>query len=193
MIATNPTKRTMFAPQYKRAEDEAKLSINKAIKDDCVFLCKLLNISVVVEDEIKYPDHLEMEQWITKLFTVDFAPRILNPKALEAMRSKGITPGKNSRDLFINMVFGSDTHVHVGSFIPNNFDSLNIEEFIANIAPNHSTINITNDQYGKLASISYESDSPLKERDVCLQKIFDELKRLKIYTDDAEDDLIFDF
>jgi hypothetical protein len=183
----------MFVAQFKRATDEAKLTINLAIKNECVFSCQMLNISIVDADEIKYPDYLEMEQWISKLFSVDLAPRILNPKALAAMQAKGLTPGKNPRDLFINIVSGSETHVHIGFSIPNDLDSVNIDEFISNIAPNNALHSITNDQYGKWAIVSYVSDSPLKERDNCLQKIFDELRRLKIYTDVAEDDLIFDF
>jgi len=182
-----------FTKIFKIAADDAKQTVSRSIKNDVPFCCQLVNISNCVGEDVEYPEYKDMCEWMRKLFAETFVPKPLNEKALAAMKSKGLTPGKSPRDLFCVVISGSETHVHVGVSIPESLSQDNdVEQFVKCFMEEREyEFEIVNDSAGKFLLLSHKSDSPLKERDFILQNAFNELKKRKIYIDDNDDDVIY--
>ena len=184
-----------FDKVLKTKLNEAKQTVGRAINNNVSFCCQLINVSTENSEGVHYPVHSEMAEWMKKLFLDTLSPKPLNEKALASMKAKGISPGKVPRELFLVIVSGSETHVNVGVSIPNTMSTENnIDDFVKCFMKDrnyeHETIT---DNIGKFVLTSYMCDSPLKERDVILQNVFNELKKRKIYVDDDDDDdVIYD-
>jgi hypothetical protein len=182
-----------FVKAFKSATEDAKLTVTRAIKNDVTFSCQLINICTSNEDEISYPSFSELNEWMKKLFSETFAPKPLNEKALAAMKAKGIMPGKAPRDLFLVVVSGSETHVHMGVSIPTGMtNEHDMDDFVKCVMGECKyDSETTTDNIGKFVVINYVCEYPLKERDVVLQSAFNELKKRNIYIDDGDDEVIY--
>jgi len=177
-----------FDQVFKLKADEAKM---RASKSECVFSCQTVNISRSVGDDIMYPDHLELNELMKKLFSVTFVPKPLNEKAL----ANGKTPEKPLRhDLLLVIIAGSETHVHIGVSVPASMKTdVDVEDFVKNFMQERKyDLETMNDGTGTFVVLKCLCEFPLKERDVVLQDVFNELKKRKIYVDD-EEDVIYDF
>ena len=114
------------------------------------------------------------------------------------MKAKGSIPGKAPRDLLLILISGTDTQVHMGISIPESILSKyqidDIKQF-SNLITEFRTVTseLIKDKTGSFLISHFDSEYPLKERDVILQNAFNELKRRKIYIDSEEDDPIYDF
>lgn len=173
-----------FAKQLKIASKDVASTATRMIKNGATFSCQIANISVSDGDSIKFPTSKEMDAWMHTLFSKDLKPRVYNERALEAMRKKGITPGKQPAEILLIIVSNSETHVHVGVSIAEGSDIVS-EELINGIMGDQEYQKETKDRY---SVVSYPHRFPMKERDVRQQKAFDYLKQAGIYVEDEESD-----
>ena len=182
-----------FTKIFKIKAEDAKQTVGRAIKAEVSFCCQLVNISNCVGDDVEYPEYADMCEWMKKLFMETFVSKPLNEKALAAMKAKGLTPGKSPRDLFLVVISGSETHVHIGVSIPESMSENNLDEFVKCFMEDREyNYELTTDATGNILLANHKCDSPLKERDFILQNVFNELKKRKIYIDDNDDDIIYD-
>ncbi len=182
-----------FSKVFKQAADDAKLSVSRMIKSDSLFSCQLININNFNGEELQYPDHTEVTEWMKKLLSETFVPKPLNEKAVANMKAKGILPGKNPRDLFLVIVCGSETHVHMSVSIPRTLEQHDVMDFVKCVMGDREFVFETiHDSVGKFIVVNYQCESPLKERDVILQSAFNELKKRHVYFDDGDDDQIYE-
>lgn len=183
-----------FSKVFKTASDDAKSTVLRATKNDVSFCCQLANIYNYNEEELQYPNNTDMHEWMKKLFAETFVPKPLNEKALASMKAQGKTPGKPPRDILLVVVAGSETHVHVGISVPVTMSTEHdINDFVKCVMKERTFDSETvSDSIGSFVLLDYKCESPLKERDVVLQNVFNELKKRHIYVDDGDDDVLYD-
>jgi len=179
------------------ASNNAKLAITQMMKNHCAFACQISELGIMVSDgddqEIVYPDSKQTNQWLVELFCQHLAPRQLNEKAILAMRARGIqSPSQSLRDMLVVVVTSSQSHVHAGISVPPN-SAIGLAEFIEQITAGFGVeVTMCDDAHGKYALVWYMADSPFKQRDTLLQRVFDQLKCLGVYVDEDEDEMVFD-
>jgi hypothetical protein len=178
----------------KTAADDAKQTVERAIEYGFKFSCQLVKTHNLAGDEIQYScNNEELAEWMKKLFSETFVSKQFNKEELEEMKAKGISPGKSPRDLILVVIFVSDTHINLGVSIPDAMRDHDVDDYVNCIMKEYHNYKTeaTIDAIGKFVTAYCTCDFPLKERDIVLQKAFNELKKRKIYIDD-DDDVIYD-
>ena len=183
--------RPNFKDALRIAAINAKSAVNSAIGNKYLFSCQLVNISQTVQECIFYADTEELTSWIELVFGTTLNP-VYSAQALANM--KQIPP--NPRDnILIIIVTSSDTDVFVGVSVPKSLDSkINTSTFLDKISNPHKYETKTiKDSKGSFEIIRFAHSEAFKERDAVLRNCFNELKRLNIYVEEEEDDIIYDF
>lgn len=158
-----------------------KISIKYIKEEDDIF-------TKVIEDFTVYPLALDITEWLRQTIKNITEIKTLNPRAIENMKKQGIIPKKQAGELLLFLIIPSKTEIHIGIYVPPFYqDGFSIEYFIKN-ALKDIEYNIIYD--GNYGFVNYKNDSPLKEKDNVLRKIFEQLKKVKIYIDTMIDEEI---
>ena len=187
-----------FSKEKKKCEAEIKEQINKILKHNGSFVCMSKDISIVIPDKseeaeptdtlTKYLPSEEGDKWIRSLFLDTLKSKELNPKALEQMKAKGITPKPQPMDILLIIIIPSEKSIKIGVSAPPTME-LDLLSFCKNSLTNDKhisyTIEIHND---KLMFIEYPTEFELKEIDNAMSLFFKQLKVEGIYIDDEPDE-----
>jgi hypothetical protein len=180
---------TLFSKSSKAAIQEFKVGASQMISNGCNFSCQSLSISASNGEETVFPDSEYVKNWVQNLLKNELKSKPLNPKALEEMAKKGITPKKQPNEIILIVIVPSNTEIHIGLSIPQM--DLNIEQFLNCVLSQYTNPKFVFD--GNFAFVDIEHPESLKERDVVLRSFFSELKLRKIYVDDEEDEQITNY
>ena len=189
---------SLFIKEKKKCESEIKEQINKIIKNDGKFCCMNKDISISIPDKsedaeptdtlTKYLPTDEGNKWIRILFLETLKSKELNPKALEQMKAKGITPKPQPLDILLIIIIPGEKSIHIGVSAPPTM-KIDLLSFCKNSLSNDThisyTIEIHND---KLMFIEYPTEFELKEIDNAMSLFFKQLKVEGIYIDDEPDE-----
>ncbi len=181
---------TIFGKSAKSAVLEFKTMAQQMISNGCNFSCQCLNISTIQDESTVYPDAKDLDMWVQNLLIEETKSKPLNPKAVEEMKKKGLTPKKQISELILVAIIPSATHIHVGISIPPSMIEdipINPKDFVSNALDSYEFDLNVKDSFTFASIVHPES---LKERDTVLRYFFAELKRLKIYVEDEEEDEI---
>lgn len=167
---------------------KAKSTAQTIISNDINFCCQVMDdITVSNDDDTLYPSNEDMDVWYKDLFTNEFKLKVLPPKAIENMKNRGISIKKQPAEI-MNFVVGTNKdRVYVGIMLPDEclhkVDDL-IKGFMGNDKYNFNN-------YEKYSVLSYEVESPLKEKDNCQRRIFEHLKVIGVsdQNDESDDDV----
>jgi hypothetical protein len=184
-----------FSKEIKKCESEIKEQINKIIKNEGHFCCMSKDISIIIPDKseeaeptdtlTKYLPIEDGNKMMSNLFLEVLKSKELNPKALEQMKAKGITPKPQPMDILLIIVIPSEKTIKIGISIPKTMD-LDITSFCSKSLVNiNYNIELVND---KLAFIDYKTEFELKEIDNAIRLFFNQLKVEGIYSDDEPDE-----
>ena len=185
----------LFIKVKKTCESEIKEQINKIIKNEGIFCCISKDVSTVISDKseeaepsdtlTKYLPVEEGKQWSRNLFLEVLKSKELNPKALEQMKAKGITPKPQPMDLLLIIIVPSEKSINIGISVPPTI-KLDLVKFCENSL---AEINYNFELYNeKLGFITYSTEFELKELDNVKQLFFNQLKIEGIYIDDEPDE-----
>jgi len=189
---------SLFIKEKKKCESEIKEQINKIIKNDGKFCCMSKDISIVIPDKsedaeptdtlTKYLPSEEGNKWIRTLFLETLKSKELNPKALEQMKAKGITPKPQPMDILLIIIIPAEKSIKIGISVPSTME-LNLLNFCKNSLSNDTHISYTIEVYNdKLMFIEYPTEFELKEIDNTMSLFFKQLKVEGIYIDDEPDE-----
>jgi hypothetical protein len=184
-----------FSKEIKKCESEIKEQINKIIKNEGHFCCMSKDISIIIPDKseeaeptdtlTKYLPIEDGNKMMSNLFLEVLKSKELNPKALEQMKAKGITPKPQPMDILLIIVIPSEKTIKIGISIPKTMD-LDMISFCSKSLVNiNYNIELVND---KLAFIDYKTEFELKEIDNAIRLFFNQLKVEGIYSDDEPDE-----
>ena len=184
-----------FTKEKKRCESDIKEQINKIIKNEGQFCCMSKDISIVIPDKseeaeptdtlTKYLPPEEGKQYIRNLFLEVLKSKELNPKALEQMKAKGITPKPQPMDILLIIIVPSEKSINVGISLPPTM-KLDLVTFCEHsLLEINYNLELHND---KLGFITYPTDFELKEIDNAISLFFKQLKIEGIYIDDEPDE-----
>ena len=188
----------LFDKEKKKCEAEIKENINKIIKNEGKFCCMSKDISIVIPDKsedaeptdtlTKYLPTEEGNLWIRSLFLETLKTKELNPKALEQMKAKGITPKPQPLDILLIVIIPAEKSIKIGLSAPPTM-TIDLLSFCKNTLSFDThilyTIEIHND---KLMFIEYPTEFELKEIDNAMSLFFKQLKVEGIYIDDEPDE-----
>lgn len=180
------------------ANSQATTSCSQMIKNDQAFCCQTLDLNIPTEDGITMPDVPQTKSFMEDLFGKTLKFKAPNPKALENMKAKGITPKKQAAELLLAMIVASNEKVHIGFSVPMEFHSpdFDLVVFVKSAFSTTENLEIEVQNEGTLVFVDLTAEFPLKERDNVSRMIFEELKKKKIYQpepdSDDEDQLTFD-
>jgi hypothetical protein len=182
---------SIFSKSIKGITQEFKATAQQMISNGCNFSCQCLNISAVNGEETVYPESTDVSVWIKNFIQNETKTKPLNPKALEEMAKKGITPKKQISEIILVAIIPSVDSIHVGILMPESFNVITtLKDFVTHSLSEY----VYKDEYvDNYAFIDIVHSDSLKERDVVLRFFFAELKRLKIYVLDDEDDEIVNY
>ena len=142
----------------------------------------------MTEDFTISPEYNDIQSWLNEFIRKLTEYKPLAPQAIENMKKKGITPKLQPSDILIFLIVPSKTGIHIAISVPLIYrDSFSIENFMKEVM-SCKPYNITIDEH--YGFVDYIHNSPIKERDVILQSIFNQLKKVGIYLDDTVDDEI---
>jgi hypothetical protein len=181
---------TDFKKQFILSSQKVKETITKSIKNDKTYSNQLVDVKLN-GDEIIYPSTNEITDWMKNLFENDLKSRNYSQQALDNMKLKGITPGKQLLDNLVIVVTSSDTDVCIGVSTPTNFTSNNNQPFVKmklfdTIIKNRiSTIDTISNT---ISIITCNTDFPFKEKDTIYQSIFNHLEEIGLYKVEKEED-----
>lgn len=184
-----------FSKEIKKCESEIKEQINKIIKNEGQFCCMSKDISIIIPDKseeaeptdtlTKYLPIEDGNKMMSNLFLEVLKSKELNPKALEQMKAKGITPKPQPMDILLLIVIPCEKTIKIGISIPKTMD-LDMTSFCSKSLFNiNYNIELVND---KLAFIDYKTEFELKEIDNAIRLFFNQLKVEGIYIDDEPDE-----
>jgi hypothetical protein len=188
----------LFDKEKKKCESEIKENINKIIKNDGKFCCMSKDISIVIPDKsedaeptdtlTKYLPTEEGNNWIRSLFLETLKTKELNPKALEQMKAKGITPKPQPLDILLIIIIPAEKSIKIGVSVPVTME-LDLLRFCKKSLTSDIPILYTIEVYSdKLMFIEYPTEFELKEIDNALSLFFKQLKSEGIYIDDEPDE-----
>ena len=188
----------LFDKEKKKCESEIKEHINKIIKNEGKFCCMSKDISIVIPDKsedaestdtlTKYLTHEDSNQWIRSLFLETLKSKELNPKALEQMKAKGITPKPQPLDIVLIIIIPAEKSIKIGVSVPVSME-LDLLSFCKKSLTNDTPILYTIEVYSdKLMFIDYPTEFELKEMDNAMSLFFKQLKVEGIYIDDEPDE-----
>jgi len=187
-----------FSKEKKKCEAEIKEQINKILKHNGSFVCMSKDISIVIPDKseeaeptdtlTKYLPSEEGDKWIRSLFLDTLKSKELNPKALEQMKAKGITPKPQAMDILLIIIIPAEKSIKIGVSAPPTMD-LDLLSFCKKSLTNNKHITYTIEVYNdKLVFIDYPTEFELKEIDNAMTLFFKQLKVEGIYIDDESDE-----
>lgn len=185
--------KTDFKKVLNVAAQDCKSKCTGAIKDEVNFSVQTIDAYVSTKSGMKYPLHDEMEDFITRLFSKDLKPKVLNERALAAMAKKGVEPKKEAMDhLLIAILGGSPDQVHCGLSIPKSMEH-DAEEFTktimgAGVDFKMKVVKLSDTTSFVLSEVTH--DCPLKEKDVMKRAFIEELKKRGIYEEEESDEYI---
>jgi hypothetical protein len=170
--------------ELQSASRKAKSTVLTMISNDIDVCCQTIDdISISVNNEPVYPTRDEIIEWFNNLFQKEFALKILPPKAIEAMLKKGIVMKKQPAEIMNFIVATSEYHVIIGIMLPLNCD-YKMDNLIDGFMDEIKYERIDNINY---TIISYQSDSPIKEKDNCQRRIFTLLFKIGILKEEEEE------
>jgi hypothetical protein len=180
-----------FSKSIKGITQEFKATAQQMISNGCNFSCQCLNISTVNDEETVYPNSVDVTTWMKNFIQNETKTKPLNPKALEEMAKKGVKPKKQISEIILIAIVPSVDTIHIGILLPESFHTItSLQDFVSHSLSQYEYKTDFIDNYAFIDII--HSDS-LKERDTVLRFFFAELKRLKIYVEDEEDDEIVNY
>lgn len=174
----------IFAKVLKNVTQDIKSGATKAIKEGAVFSCQMAEIKAAEKDNTIYPEMNDVDSWLNTMFSEEFKPKVLNAKALESMKAKGITPPKQPHEILLIIVAGSESHVHLGISIPEDME-LDRENLLKELVGERKYVVETT---GKYSIVKYPHESPLKEKDEQFRQVFSFLKKSGLYVAEEESD-----
>jgi hypothetical protein len=188
----------LFTKEKKKCEAEIKEQINKIIKSGGSFCCMNKDISIGVPDKsedaeptdtlTKYLPTEEGNSWIRTIFLDTLKSKELNPKALEQMKAKGITPKPQPMDILLIIIIPAEKSIHIGVSAPPTLE-IDLLSFCKKTLSNDTNILYTIEVYNdKLMFIEYPTEFELKEIDNTMSLFFKQLKIEGIYIDDEPDE-----
>ena len=194
----NPDTESLFNKEKKKCESEIKEQINKIIKNNGTFCCMSKDISIVIPDKseeaepndtlTKYLPTDEGYKWIRTLFLETLKSKELNPKALEQMKAKGITPKPQALDILLIIIIPAEKSIKIGVSAPTTMD-IDVLKFCKNTLSLDTHITYTIEIHNnKLMFIEYATEFELKEIDNAMSLFFKQLKIEGIYIDDEPDE-----
>jgi hypothetical protein len=182
---------TTFSKSIKGITQEFKATAQQMISNGCNFSCQCLNISATNGEETIYPESIDVSEWMKNFIQNETKTKPLNPKALEEMAKKGVKPKKGISEIILVAIVPSVDKIHVGILIPESFHTItSVSDFVSHALVEYEYNTEYKDNY---AFIDIAHRDSLKERDVVLRVFFTELKRLKIYVEDEEDDELVNY
>ena len=182
-----------FKKLFKTASQNVKTTGSRMIKDGMTFSCQIADIRTTDGDDTIYPDSSSVNTWLAELFCKDLKSKPLNEKALAAMLKKGITPQKQVLEILLIVIVASETHVHLGLSVPQDMD-IDKLELAKSFVKSSDEKKYDYADYEDYTILSYENDSPLKEKDELQRQVFAQLKEQGIYVEEEEeDDEIYEF
>jgi hypothetical protein len=180
-----------FSKSIKSSTQEFKATAQQMISNGCNFSCQCLNISATSGEESVYPESTDVSVWIKNFIQNETKTKPLNPKALEEMAKKGVKPKKQISEIILVAIVPSVDTVHVGILMPESFHTItSVKDFVLHALSEYEYKAEYVDNYVFIDIVHPDS---LKERDVVLRFFFAELKRLKIYVEDDEDDELVNY
>jgi hypothetical protein len=180
-----------FSKSIKGITQEFKATAQQMISNGCNFSCQCLNISATNGEETVYPNSVDVTPWMKNFIQNETKTKPLNPKALEEMAKKGVKPKKQISEIILIAIVPSVDTIHIGILMPESFHTItSLQDFVSHSLSQYEYKTEFIDNYAFIDII--HSDS-LKERDTVLRFFFAELKRLKIYVEDEEDDEIVNY
>jgi hypothetical protein len=198
MTSTTVFPSNLFDKEKKKCESEIKEHINKIIKNEGKFCCMSKDISIVIPDKsedadptvtlTKYLPREDGSKWIRSLFLETLKSKELNPKALEQMKAKGITPKLQPLDILLIIIIPADKSIKIGVSVPLTME-LDLLSFCKKSLTSDKHISYTIEiQNDKLMFIEYPTEFELKEIDNAMSLFFKQLKVEGIYIDDEPDE-----
>ncbi len=175
-----------FSKSIKGITQEFKATAQQMISNGCNFSCQCLNISATNGEETIYPESNDVSIWMKNFIQTETKTKPLNPKALEEMAKKGVKPKKGISEIILVAIVPSVDTIHIGILMPESFHSItSLKDFVSKALSEYEYKSEFIDNY---AFIDISHSDSLKERDTVLRYFFAELKRLKIYVEDKDDD-----
>ena len=180
-----------FSKSIKGITQEFKATAQQMISNGCNFSCQCLNISAANGEETVYPESGDVSVWMKSFIQNETKTKSLNPKALEEMAKKGVKPKKQISEIILVAIVPSVDTIHIGILMPESFHTItSLQDFVSHSLSEYEYKTEFIDNYAFIDIV--HSDS-LKERDTVLRFFFAELKRLKIYVEDDEDDELVNY
>jgi hypothetical protein len=180
-----------FSKSIKSISQDFKATAQQMITNGCSFSCQCLNISTTNGDETIYPDAVDVSNWMKNFIQNETKTKPLNPKALEEMAKKGIKAKKQISEIILVAIVPSINTIHIGILMPESFHSItSVKDFVSNSLSDYE---YKSDFIDNFAFIDIMHSESLKERDTVLRCFFSQLKRLKIYVEDEEDDEVVNY
>ena len=180
-----------FSKSIKGITQEFKATAQQMISNGCNFSCQCLNISATNGEETVYPESGDVSVWMKNFIQTETKTKPLNPKALEEMAKKGVKPKKSISEIILVAIIPSVDTIHIGILIPESFHTItSIQDFVSKALSEYQYKSEFIDNYAFVDIVHPDS---LKERDTVLRFFFAELKRLKIYVEDDEDDEVVNY
>lgn len=167
------------------ASNKVKTTISQFISNGNDFSVVIGDLTTRNGDEISPPNFNDTQYWLSEVLTKTLAYKPLPEKALENMRLKGVEIKKQPGEILVIILIDSETHVHIGYNIPETMkDKFNINEYLKVLFNESLEYEINKDN----CNIIYKTDSPLKERDILMNKTFEYLKQSSIYVEENDSD-----
>ena len=182
---------SIFGKSSKVTIQEFKSTAQQMITNNCNFSCQCLNICSTSGDDTIYPESSDLQVWMKNFMQNEIKSKPLNPRALEAMAKKGIQQKKQPDEIILVAIVPSVDTIHIGILMPESFYTItSLQDFVSHSLSEYEYKTEFIDNYAFIDIV--HSDS-LKERDTVLRFFFAELKRLKIYVEDDEDDELVNY
>ena len=182
--------KNVFEKVMSNSAQNIRILATRAIKNNKNYSCQLADIKTVQEDNIVYPSSEQLESWIQSIFDKDLKSRVYSQQALDNMKKKGISPGKDPLDILLIIVTSSDTDVYLTISVPKTIE-LDVSKFISNLNKKNHNFDVERTElYHK---VKFSVLFPFKEKDDLYQNIFIELEKLDFYHPEPDDDMCYTF
>jgi hypothetical protein len=184
----------LFKKVLNSAIDGVKAGASNSIKNSLNFCCKTLDIAVTDpadKDGTIFPSPELAKKWLDDLFNDKLKLKVLNPRAIENMKKKGETPGMQPIEIILIVIVASSDRVVAGVSFPAG-DSRDVTAFTTN-AMNACPANGFDPKFeceskNNLVFVTYNCESPLKDKDMVSRAFFDQLRKDKIYVEEDDED-----
>ena len=181
---------SQFAKVFSKCAGDVRTLANTMISNGNNFCSIILDVGmkdITINDEgdkediTMYPSQDDAIIGVNAMLTKDLAIKQLPQKALDEMAKKGLSPKKQPIEILLFIIVPCNDCVIIKVNNINNIIDMNtFAEFIE--------CNNINDNI-----VAQKTDSSLKVADTISRHIFNYLKKVGIYVDNTEDDLVFDF